>query len=154
MNTKEIINFCWNNFPEIAEKYDYEIMEIKFVKEFGSEILQILVDGLYGPVNFDDCLEISKLAGKKLDEWNEISEPYFLEVSSIGIDRPFDKYRDFEKNLGKKVEVKFFEAFKGAKEVKAKLISHDKETVVLNIKGINHDFNKKDIAVIKLSLFN
>lgn len=154
MDTKKIIEFCWENFPQIVEKYDYEIMEIKFIKEFGSDILQILVDGLHGPVNFDDCLEISKLASKKLDEWNEISEPYFLEVSSVGIDKPFDKYRDFEKNLGKKVEVKFFDAFNGAKEIKAKLVSHDKENVVLDIKGKNHDFSKKDIAVIKLSLFN
>lgn len=153
MNTKQIIEFCWEIAPEIVKKYDYEVLEIKFVKEFGNDILEILVDGLYGPVNIEYCQEISKLIGKDLDEKINIKDEYFLEVASAGIERPFDKYRDFEKNIGRKVEVKFFEELNGIKEIIAKLISHDDDKVCLEIKNKKYEFNKREIETIKLSLF-
>jgi ribosome maturation factor RimP len=60
---------------------------------------------------------VSRLLDVKLDEADWIQEHYYLEVSSPGLDRPLKKPADFERNRGKKVEVKLYQLMNGEKHV-------------------------------------
>ena len=60
-------------------------------------------------------------------------KPYTLNVSSPGLDRPFKTGRDFERNLGKEVEIKLFAPLKGKKFLEGVLTAFDENTVTVNI---------------------
>ena len=55
-------------------------------------------------------------------------EPYTLNCSSLGLDRPFKTERDFLKHLGEKVEVRLYAPFEGKKYYEGELKSYQGET--------------------------
>lgn len=75
----------------------------------------VLIDG-DGGVNIRQCVEVSRFIEKSLDR---DAEDFELEVSSSGLDQPFKVLRQYQKNLGKEVDVKL----KDGKKVKGNLIS-------------------------------
>ena len=64
--------------------------------------------------------------------------------SSPGLDRPFRRDRDYERNLGKKVEVRLYAPHKGEKFFEAVLVGY-------NADGKNVTLDK-DGEIIKLNL--
>ena len=90
----------------IAEKIaDREDLFIVNVKMRPNKILEILLDGDNG-VNIDDCAQVSRHVGFHLEEENVIDDAYRLEVSSPGIDADFVNIRQYQKNIGRTVQVK------------------------------------------------
>jgi len=55
---------------------------------------------------FEDCAEISRIAGDLLDMADLIQTSYNLEISSPGIDRPLRKLEHFQKQLGNIIEIR------------------------------------------------
>ncbi|WP_312194117.1 ribosome assembly cofactor RimP [Sphingobacterium multivorum] len=90
----------------IAEKIaDREDLFIVSVKMRPNKILEILLDGDNG-VNIDDCAQVSRHVGFHLEEENVVDDAYRLEVSSPGIDANFVNIRQYQKNIGRTVQVK------------------------------------------------
>ena len=88
----------------------------------------------------------------ELDKEDFIPEAYILEVSSPGLGRQLKKDRHFEKSLGKKVDVKLFEAITDEKEFTAVLDSYSKEDLFLTKEdGTPVIASRKNIALIRLS---
>ncbi len=77
-------------------------------KERGRKVLQMLVDTDQG-ITIAQCAEVSRELAAKLDEFDAIGEPYELEVSSPGIDRPIVVLRQYRKNIGRKFTVQYWE---------------------------------------------
>ncbi len=73
-------------------------------------------------INIDECVEVSRYIVSKLDK--EI-EDYNLEVSSPGLDASFKVKQQFEKNLGKQVEVIKNDGVK----IKGKLLTHSGDAI-------------------------
>lgn len=59
------------------------------------------IDSFNG-VSLDDCVALTRYIESKLDR--EVLD-YELEVSSAGLSSPFKVYKQYEKNIGKEVEV-------------------------------------------------
>ena len=57
-------------------------------------------------VDIDTCAEISRYLEKHLEEEKLVTDKYILEVSSPGMTNPFKVFRQYAKNIGRKVEVK------------------------------------------------
>ena len=67
-----------------------------------------------------------------IDEFDPTYDaPYTLNVSSPGLDRPFKTQRDFERNLGKEVEVKLYAPLKGKKYIEGFLAAFDENSVTI-----------------------
>ena len=56
-------------------------------------------------VSVDKCAEVSRFVTGKVEEDLNFEEPYIIEVSSAGLDRPLLLKRQYLKNIGRKVEV-------------------------------------------------
>lgn len=83
-------------------------------------------------VDLDTCEKYHNAISDKLDELDpSFGEPYTLNVSSPGLDRPFKTYRDFERNLGKEVEIKLYAPLKGKKFLEGVLEAFDENTVTI-----------------------
>lgn len=82
----------------------YELVEVQFRREPIGWVLRLIIDNANG-IGVDDCARISREAGYLLDVEDLIDQPYHLEVSSPGLDRPLKTERDFARNKGRKVRV-------------------------------------------------
>ena len=66
--------------------------------------LEVFIDS-DSNMNFEKCRKISRYLEKHIDENKWLGEKYTLEVSSPGIGRPLLFLRQYQKNIGRKVEV-------------------------------------------------
>lgn len=153
MQKKELLNLCWNEFSPIVEGLDLLLDDIEYVREPKGNVLRLYLDKTEDLINIEDCERVSKLISKKLDELDPIEEQYFLEVSSIGIDRPFNKDKDFEKNIGNEVVLKFYGPIDGKKEIIGLLENFDDKKIIIKLNDNLVEFDRKKIATIKLSIF-
>ena len=66
--------------------------------------LEVFVDGDNG-IGIQECAEISRYVGFVLEEEDVVSHAYRLEVSSPGVDAPLVFARQYQKNIGRNVQV-------------------------------------------------
>ncbi len=138
----------------IADELGSEIWDVRFEKEGASWYLRVFIDREDG-VNIDDCEAVSRPLSDLLDEKDPISQGYFLEVGSAGLERELIRESHFEASLGQIVSVKLFRAIDGVKDFTAKLSGYDKEALQLSFPVETEEDNTKtillsDIANIRL----
>ncbi len=89
----------------ITEEVGVELVDIEFSTEGRRRVIRFIIDHPDG-VEVSHCEKVSRRLSEFLDEQeNMIPGTYSLEVSSPGLDRPFKKERDYQRNLGKRVKV-------------------------------------------------
>ncbi|MFD2670062.1 ribosome maturation factor RimP [Marinicrinis sediminis] len=111
----------------------FELVDIEYVKEGANRFLRIFVDKENG-IDIEECGRISEYISAKLDEKDPITEAYFLEVSSPGAERPLKKPKDFERSIGKYVNITTYEPIDGSKEFEGTLLAYDDQFVTVEIK--------------------
>lgn len=67
----------------------------------------VSVDGKDRDVNMDECAEISNELSFLMDAYELFAGRYRMNVSSPGLDRPLVDRRQYPKNKGRKVAVKY-----------------------------------------------
>ncbi|WP_373600594.1 ribosome maturation factor RimP [Paraclostridium bifermentans] len=136
----------------ITDENNIELVDVEYVKEAGEYYLRIFIDK-DGGVSLNDCEVITRAINPILDEKDPIKENYFLEVSSPGLDRPLKKEKDFIRYAGRDVEVKLYKNINGLKHFEAELVELvDNKVVKLIVDGEEMEFDKKDIALIRLAI--
>lgn len=86
--------------------------------------VEVTIESEEGKVELEDCVAISRFFETKFDRE---TEDYALTVTSAGLDQPFKVFKQFEKAVGKKVEVQL----KGGKKMVAVLEAADQESITL-----------------------
>ncbi len=132
----------------IVDRHSFELVDIEYLKEGPEWYLRIFIDK-EGGITIDDCQVVSEELSEKLDEIDPISHGYIFEVSSPGIDRPLKTERDYEKNVGKLLEVKFYKPYEGKKVIEGLLKEYSQENVTIDVNGLSLVLNKELIALIK-----
>jgi ribosome maturation factor RimP len=66
--------------------------------------IAITLDGDEG-VMIDQCVSVSRKLGNKMEELELMADPYILEVSSPGLDKPLLLQRQYPRNIGRKIKV-------------------------------------------------
>ena len=123
----------------LMEKHRFELVDVEYVKE--------------GGISVDDCEVISRILSDWLDQEDFIQDSYILEVSSPGLGRPLKKEKDFQRSLGKDVEIRLYQPLNKSKEYTGVLSAYDKESVVIRMEdGSDMVFQRTDIALIRLAL--
>lgn len=117
----------------IVEKLGLELVDVEFVKEGKNWFLRVYIDSS-GGVDIEECGTVSEQLSEKLDELDPIEQPYFLEVSSPGVERPLKKPEDVKNAIGKNVNIKLYEPINGEKVYEGLLKDFDGETLFMEIK--------------------
>ena len=112
MKTTEI---CEQIAAPMIASMGFELCDVTFQKEYGDWVLTFYIDKQDG-VTIDDCEAVSKAIDPLLDEYDPIDQEYVLSVSSLGIDRPLKKDRDFERAMGKELQIKLYAPLEKKKE--------------------------------------
>ena len=87
-----------------------------------------------GGVDLNACELFHNAILEPIDEFDPtFGQAYRLNVSSLGIDRPFKTDKDFNSHIGKKVEVKLKESIRGKKFYDGVLVSYDGKQIALKV---------------------
>lgn len=112
---------------ELLENTALELVAVDYVKE-RDWYLRVFIDK-EGGVDLDDCQDLSRKLEELLDAKDLIKTSYILEVSSPGLDRELKKPRDFQREMGKDIDVSLFAPLDGKKVVTGPLSAYDGETI-------------------------
>lgn len=146
MKTTEV---CEQLAKALVESMGFELCDVEFVKEYGDWVLTYYIDK-EGGVTIDDCETVSRAIEPILDENDPIEQEYTLSVSSLGIDRPLKKERDYERAMGKEMEVRLYAPVEKKKEWVGTLTAFDADTFTITTdKGKTLTVAKKDCALIR-----
>lgn len=136
----------------IIDNSALELVDIEFVKEGQNWFLRVYIDKEDG-ITIDDCQMVSESLSEKLDEVDPISQNYYLEVSSPGIDRPLKTDKDFEKYKGRLVEVHLYQPMEGKKVMEGELIERTQANVTIKNEADNQiNIPRDKISKVKLSV--
>jgi len=133
----------------VLESESMELVDSECLKMKTRWMVRIFVDKENG-VTLDDCARISHELGDILDVHDIPPEPYTLEVSSPGLDRPLAKDNDFIKYRGHKVCVKVDQKIDGKRNFQGELIDYLDEngmkTLIVDVAGITYRIPRKQVV--------
>ena len=125
----------------IAEELNYDIYHIEYVKESGEYYLRIYIEK-DGGVSLNDCEALSRRVSDVLDEKDPITDAYFLEVSSPGLNRTLFTNEHYTRFIGSEVLVKLKKAIEGTKTIKG-ILKENNETSI-TVEGTEEIIIPKD----------
>lgn len=127
----------------------YELYDVEYVKEGKDHFLRIYIDS-GGVINLEDCEKVSNEITELLDAKDYISEQYFLEVSSPGIERILRTEKHLKDNIGNMISIKLFTPIEKQKQYIGKLAEFDNNILAIEIEKEKLEIERKNISQIKL----
>ncbi|HEU5454308.1 MAG TPA: ribosome maturation factor RimP [Nocardioides sp.] len=111
-------------------------------------LLRVAVDK-DGGVTLDDIAEATKEVSRLLDESDVMGlQPYTLEVTSPGVDRPLTHPRHWRRNAGRLVKV----SSRDGSTVTGRITASDDEVVSLDVDGTERQVAFADVAKAKVQI--
>ena len=95
-----------------------------------------------GGITVEECAKISRFVNSQLDR--EV-EDYSLEVSSPGLSAPFKVKQQYEKNMGRTIEVRLVDG----ERLEGKLEHVHENAIMLNVSGVEQEILFQDIVKAK-----
>ncbi len=128
----EIVQFL----SPIGESVGVKVVEVEF-KQGKNPSLTVFIDK-EGGVDLDSCERFHNAIFDPIDELDPTyGAQYTLNVSSLGVDRPFKTDKDFNEHIGQRVEVKLYASIKGKKFYDGELLAYNGETITLRVDAKN-----------------
>ena len=142
--------------PYLAER-ELELWNVEFVKEVKDWFLRVYIDksshtdGDY--VSIQECEDVSRYLSEALDKEDPIEQNYYLEVSSPGLDRELITEEHYRRYFGSAVDMKFYKAIDGKKEISAVLDDMDDDKYYLTVDdGSKIEVEKSQVAKTRLAV--
>lgn len=133
------------------DAHHFELVDVEYVKEGSDWYLRVYIDK-EGGITVDDCEVISREFNEVLDKENYIPDQYIFEVSSPGLLRPLKKEKDYQRSIGKLIDIKLYRAEDKQKEFTGVLKAYDEKTVTLAFeKDEEKTFERANLAMIRLA---
>ncbi len=139
----EILDFV----KPIGESVGVEVVEVEF-KQGKTPALTLFINK-EGGVDLDTCEIFHNAVNEPLDELDPTyGQPYTLNVSSLGIDRPFKTEQDFLSHIGQRVEVKLYNSIQGKKFHDGILTDYNGQTITLKVNKTTFTIDLKNVVKV------
>jgi ribosome maturation factor RimP len=133
MNKLQIAEKITEIVLPIALANEVELVEVKISGSMNQPTVRIFIDKQSG-ITHADCSAVSSQLSDVLDVNDFISEAYILEVSSLGVERPLNSLKDFERFIGNLAKVKLKASINKQKQLRGKIIGIENETIIFDDK--------------------
>ncbi len=152
MGKKSIETTIAKLLEPIVSEYQYETVDVEYVKEGSTWFLRVYIDKP-GGITINDCEKTSRALEAVLDEKDPIKSSYILEVSSPGLDRPLKKEADFKRAEGKLIDIKLYRPINHKKEYQGTVqgFENDRLTIITEEEE-TLSFSLQDIAIARLAI--
>ena len=111
----------------------YSEVEVKFVREFGTNYLRVMVDKDDEVIDLDEIVKVNDVVSPLLDEADLIKTNYVLDVTTFGAEKPIDVSK-LEKYVGRYINIHLTHPFKGLNIIEGTLESATNDFVVMSYK--------------------
>ena len=132
----------------------YELVSLVLKIEKGNSVLSIVVDRVL-PIDMDSITSISRILNAYLDEIDPFENPYTLDVSSLGAEKPLkvEKLHDY---INSYVHVHLINPIKGENIYEGDLKEVSDDTIVISYKNKTRvmcvNIDKANISNIRLAI--
>ena len=133
--------------PIIAANHE-ELFDVDYVKEGQDWYLRVYIDK-EGGVTIDDCQAVSRAFNEILDKENYISDQYIFEVSSPGLTRPLKKEKDYEKSIGRLIDIRLYKPVEGKKEYTGVLKEYNKDVIMIEADNSMITIERSNLSMIR-----
>ena len=111
----------------------YSEIDVKFVREFGTNYLRVMLDKDDEVISLDEIMEANDVISPILDEADLIKSNYVLDVTTFGAEKPIEVSK-LEKYVGKYVNIHLTNPSKGLNIIEGTLESVNGELVIISYK--------------------
>jgi len=144
------VSIVESNLTKVIEDLGFELYDVEFAKKQNGMNLTIFISCQGRPINISDCELVHRTIDPILDELDPTNgESYYLNVSSVGLDRPLKIDKDFRRCLNTEIYIKQYTAVNSNKEMTGQLIDFDEKTITLNVNEKEIKIDRQNIAVCK-----
>ncbi|OQX87312.1 hypothetical protein B6D60_04150 [candidate division KSB1 bacterium 4484_87] len=133
----------------IIESNNAELVDLELKGRRGNQVLRVFVDTEDG-ITLSHCERISREISDFLDQKDLIDGKYRLEVSSPGIDRPLKTARDFQRNLKRKVRLKFVSPEEGEMQLEGIIKLAEEKMIFIEVENRDIAVPLEQITVAKI----
>lgn len=130
MKNDALVNEIYEMVKPTVDELNYDIYHVEYVKENGELYLRIYIEK-DGGITLSDCEALSRRVSDLMDEKDPIKDPYFLEVSSPGLNRTLFTEEHYKRFIGREVMVKFTKSVDGKKNIKGILKEVNEDSIVV-----------------------
>ena len=134
--------------PTVTE-HNIELVDVEYIKPGKIWTLRVFIDKKQG-VTVLDCQKLSREIEDLIEIHELISDPYTLEVSSPGLDRPLKKEADFLRNKDKQIQLKTYSPIEGRKNFSGIILDVKNKILFLVDKDDCLELELANIAQAKL----
>lgn len=144
------INICKEILKPFLDEHNLTFYSVEYVKEFGENILRVIVDSKDG-IDLDTLGLANEYLSERLDKYDQDMDNYLLEVSSRGAERTLDNDDEINEAIGKYIHVELENMIYEGYLLK---FCDDVLEVKINIKGRikNIKINKNEIKLVRLAV--
>lgn len=132
----------------------YELYSLNFKVNKGEKTLDIVVDKVL-PIDMNEIVKVSEALSTYLDEIDDSNDPYILEVSSLGAEKPL-KVEALANYIDRYVEVRMINPILGENiyEGYIRSVASDSINLEYRIKSRTKEINiaKSNISKIRLAI--
>ena len=128
----------------LAEKLQYELVDVELVREGASKYLRIYINKPDG-ITLSDCETYHRAVAPLVER----VDYDFLEVCSPGIDRPLKKQKDYDAHVGDLVEIHLYRAIDKCRRFEGELLGLADGEVSIRAGESEMRFPLKDISLCK-----
>lgn len=149
MENISLVNRLTLLISPIVENFGLKLYHLQYVKESKEYYLRIYIEGS-NPITLDDCEKVSRAVSEVLDAEDPIEEPYYLEVSSPGIDRILFTPLHIENAISEKVNVKIDGTYLSKRQFSGILTAANDSFVTLRVSDKDIEIPKEKIKIINV----
>ncbi len=144
------INICKEILKPFLDEHNLTFYSVEYVKEFGENILRVIVDSKEG-IDLDTLGQANEYLSERLDKYDQDMDNYLLEVSSRGAERTLDNDEEINEAIGKYIHVELENMIYEGYLLK---FCDDVLEVKINIKGRikNIKIKKNEIKLVRLAV--
>jgi ribosome maturation factor RimP len=151
MSKYKISDELFNQIENVVTEEGYEFYYVEYVREENENYLRVYIDSEEG-ITFDNCASTSKSVGLLLDEIDPISDTYYLEVSSPGVERTLFNDKHLKLSIGEEIRIKLSKIFNGSKKFEGELLSFDENFICIKSKGAKISIPRQSIKKVTLKV--
>lgn len=133
----------------------YSEVDVKFVKEGGTNYLRVMVDKDDEAIDLDQIVEVNDVVSPILDEADLIKTNYVLDVTTFGAEKKIDVSK-LEKYVGRYINIHLDHPYKGLNIIEGTLESADNDKIVISYKEktrlIKCEIERKTVDKARLAI--
>ncbi len=126
----------------------YELADLEYVKKTNGMNMTVFIVKADGPITLEDCERVHRAIDAPLDELDPTNgAAYILNVSSLGLDRPFKYDKDYLRYVDKEILIKLYSPIEKKKEYVGIFKSLTEDEVKLEVEGKEISLPRQKIAM-------